>query len=128
MKMTKPEDVRTPNPAPEGYDWRREPWLDETIGTDLMHTIAFHIVTALAAEPGEEFDDDQSAEDARVLALLRPDVTERISKGPHADEIVRYRLVQAVAQGIAMITKRWVEMYGSPDAKGMSREDYRKRN
>ena len=90
------------------HDWTLESWVDEDGPTDLDMHQAFHILTALAA----------IGEDGQVMALLRPDICERIWKSEAADEIVNNRLQQAMAQALRMIRLTWIETYGSDNAKG----------
>ena len=90
------------------HDWTSESWVDEDSPTDLDMHQAFHILTALAA----------ISEDEQVMAMLRPDLCERIWKSEVAGEIVNHRLQQAMAQALDMIRFAWIARYGSTEAKG----------
>lgn len=119
--LAEQSDTETPDPLPPGYDWRDEPWLDESGITDLEYHQAHAIVAAFAAEPGCDGATEQRREDARVFAFLRPDLMERICKSPVAHEVIRFRVVSAVAMGLAIQRRAWVGKYGSATAPAESR-------
>lgn len=102
---------RTPDPMPENYDWRKEPWVDEKKVRALSHYIAHHVLTALAADSMP----DNSEEDEQVLLLLSPEATEPIWRSPQADEIIRYRVACAAAMGIDKVISAWIKDKGSID-------------
>lgn len=109
------EMVRTPN---LDHDWRTEPWLDEERVSDLDIHAAFCIVTAMAIEPEPGDPSPMAIEDELVFGLLRPDLMEHVWRSEAARDIVRARVVGAVAQCLARLREAWVERYGSAEAKG----------
>lgn len=123
MRFVKQEETTTPNPWPDGYDWRKETWLDESQTTDLEQTVALIIAAAMNADPEQANPTPLQTEDAQVFALLRPDLMECAVKGPAAPEIARYRLAAAIAQCLSMCRRQWIEKYGSADAPGRTPSD-----
>lgn len=117
ITLTKFKDVKTPESLPPDYDWRKEPWVDESGITDLEYTQAFHVVTAMAAAPTTDDATAQDEEDAVVFAMLRPDAMERIYCTEQADEVCRYRVVTAVAISLRLMREAWVRKHGSAEAK-----------
>ncbi len=108
------EQARTPRPIPRGYDWRKEPWVNDANTRALSHYIAFHVFTGMAAGG----DDKQDIRDEQVVMLLSPEVTEQVWKGPHAAEILDNRTVCAACMGIDKLITEWVKRLGSIDHNG----------
>jgi len=127
MEDIKPEHTATPREFDAAYDWRTEPWLDDGGPSDLEMHSAFCIVTAMTAVESigdsafNSGSDLQDEEDARVFMLLRPDKAEQIWRSGIADDVIRARLVSAVAQCLQTLREKWVSKYGSASAPGASR-------
>lgn len=110
--------TRTPRPVPDGYDWRKEPWVADESTRALSHYIAAHILVALQTAGDDEADERDNV----ALSLLCPEMTELVWKSPSADEVLDYRLLCAATMGIDKLISRWMDRFGSVDAGGPTSE------
>lgn len=114
MEITR-EMLVTPKPIPPDYDWRKEPWVNDTNIRALSYYIAQHVLTAMAADG----DDPADEQDERCFALLHPELTERVWKSSMAEDVIHYREACAAAMGIDRLITRWIQATGSVDAEGL---------
>jgi hypothetical protein len=107
-------------PVPlDDYDWRKEPWVREATTTDAATAMALRIVAMLAIDE----DDPQRKEDLMVLAACNPEmVLDPIVRKPDADEYIRYRLVQAIAQLIDHTGREFARRKTAPAAPASAGE------
>lgn len=97
--MATAEQVKSPE---SGHDWRTEPWVDLS-ASSLAVYIGMHLALAIRTD-ADAGATEQEKEDAMVLAILRPDITERVLMRPDGHEYIRHRVAQAIAQAVEICT------------------------